>query len=124
MIISLVNLISPWSILITLAAIQKGYTVLLLPESNINELVELLKKKNIAWIAGPPSNYQVVINTAEKQHSPLNLSDTVCVVGGDVCGTELSQHFLACFDSRLQSSYGQTELGGPVMYHHDLCALN
>ncbi|MFP1734895.1 class I adenylate-forming enzyme family protein [Lonsdalea quercina] len=123
-IISLVNLISPWSILITLAVIQKGYTVLLLPESNINELVELLKKKNIAWIAGTPSNYQAVINTAKKQHSPLNLSDTVCVVGGDVCGTELSQHFLAYFDSRLQSSYGQTELGGPVMYHHDLCALN
>ncbi|AXW87084.1 ligase [Lonsdalea britannica] len=123
-IVSLVDLASPWSILITLAAIQKGYTVLLLPESNINELVELLKKKNIAWIAGTPSNFQAVINVAEKQNAPLNLSDTVCVVGGDVCGTELSQRFLSCFGSRLQSSYGQTELGGPVMYHHDLCAFN
>ncbi|OSN07342.1 ligase [Lonsdalea iberica] len=123
-IVSLVDLTSPWSILITLAAIQKGCVVLLLPESNSIQFFDILKKKKLAWIAGTPSNFQAILNASEKQNTPFDLSDTVCVVGGDVCGTELSQHFLLHCGSRLQSSYGQTELGGPVMFHHDLCALN
>lgn len=122
-IVSLVDLISPWSILITLAAIQKGFSVLLLPEADINHFVETLKKRIPAWIAGTPSNFQAILDTVEKQDISLDLSKTVCVAGGDACRSELSQHFFSRFGSRLQSSYGQTELGGPVMYHPDLCAI-
>ncbi|RLM21860.1 ligase [Brenneria alni] len=123
-ILSLVDLISPWSILITLAALQKGYSVLLLSESDIENITEKLKETKPAWIAGTPSNFQEIIKKVEQKNTSLDLSETVCVSGGDSCATELSQKFFECFGSRLQSSYGQTELGGPVIYHNNLCAIN
>ncbi|KML70061.1 class I adenylate-forming enzyme family protein [Pectobacterium peruviense] len=127
-ILSLVDLISPWSILITFAALQKGYSVLLLSEvdiENITEtLKETLKETQPAWIAGTPSNFHKIIKNEENNNNSLDLSETVCVAGGDSCATELSQKFFECFGSHLQSSYGQTELGGPVIYHHDIYAIN
>ncbi|EHD23253.1 MULTISPECIES: class I adenylate-forming enzyme family protein [Brenneria] len=123
-ILSLVDLISPWSILITLAALHKGYSVLLLSESDINNIIETLKETKPAWIAGTPSNFQSIINIVDQKNTSLDLSETVCVAGGDSCATELSKKFFEYFGSRLQSSYGQTELGGPVVYHHDLCAID
>ncbi|MCV9879633.1 class I adenylate-forming enzyme family protein [Brenneria izbisi] len=123
-ILSLVDLISPWSILITLAAFHKGYSVLLLSESDIDNITETLKETKPAWIAGTPSNFQAIINSVEKKNISLDLSETICVAGGDSCATELSHKFFERFGSRLQSSYGQTELGGPVVYHHDLCAID
>lgn len=123
-ILSLVDLISPWSILITLAALQKGYSVVLFSESEIKNIIEALKEAKPAWIAGTPSNFQSIINIVDKNNTSLDLSETVCVAGGDSCTTELIQKFFECFGCRLQSSYGQTELGGPMVYHHDLCAID
>lgn len=122
-ILSLVDLISPWSILITLAALNKGYSVLLLSEYDIENITETLKETKPAWIAGTPSNFQEIIKKVEQNNTSLDLSETVCISGGDSCATELSQKFFEFFGSRLQSSYGQTELGGPVIYHHNLCAI-
>ncbi|GLW36145.1 ligase [Pectobacterium actinidiae] len=123
-ILSLVDLISPWSILITFSALHKGYPVLLLSEVDIENITETLKETKPAWIAGTPSNFNKIIKKEENKKNSLDLSETVCVAGGDSCATELSQKFFECFGSHLQSSYGQTELGGPVIYHHDIYATN
>ncbi|MEL4889505.1 acyl--CoA ligase [Pectobacterium betavasculorum] len=123
-ILSLVDLISPWSILITLAALHKGYSVLLFSEIDIENIIEKLNETKPVWIAGTPSNFHKILQTAEGNNNSLDLSETVCVAGGDSCATELSQKFFEFFGSRLQSSYGQTELGGPVIYHHNLYAIN
>ncbi|KFX05884.1 ligase [Pectobacterium betavasculorum] len=123
-ILSLVDLISPWSILITLAALHKGYSVLLFSEIDIENITEKLNETKPVWIAGTPSNFHKILKKAERNNNSLDLSETVCVAGGDSCATEVSQKFFELFGSRLQSSYGQTELGGPVIYHHDLYAIN
>ncbi|MEE3650600.1 MULTISPECIES: class I adenylate-forming enzyme family protein [unclassified Brenneria] len=121
---SMVDFISPWSILTSLTALRRGLPVFMAAAHDTQAILHQLQNDKLAWVIGTPANFQAIMDATVQQNIALDLSNTVCVVGGDACPHDLSQNFLAYFGARMQSSYGQTELGGPVIYHPDLCSLD
>ncbi|MCL2893047.1 class I adenylate-forming enzyme family protein [Brenneria tiliae] len=118
---SMVDLISPWTILMTFACLRNGRPLALTETQAPDVALQFIRRKSIGWIFGTPSTFNSMLTLAKGSAvAPVDLSETHCISGGDACPTDLSQEFFHYFRAHLQGSYGQTEAGGPMIYQPDL----
>ncbi|MFD1745547.1 AMP-binding protein [Rhizobium helianthi] len=118
---SVVDLVSAWSLLMNLTAMRRGRPLAISTIHTPDLLLNLLRTGRVGWIGGAPSNFRALLDAVrEGKETAVDLSQTNCIAGGDACPSDLSLGFRETFATPLQSSYGQTETGGPVIYHHNL----
>lgn len=121
---SMFDLIVPWNIVMSLAAMGHGCAVMVTDTTTPDAVLPLLRTRKINWMSGPPSTFKALLDAARNTGDiPPDLSATNCVAGGDACSVDLSRDFLETFHARLQSCYGQTEIG-PVLFQSDLIATD
>lgn len=118
---SVVDLVSAWSLLMNLAAVRHGRPLAISKVNTTDQVLKLLRTGRVGWIGGAPSNFRALLDAVRNGgEAPVDLSHANCVAGGDACPPELNMAFTETFGTPLQSSYGQTETGGPVIYHPNL----
>lgn len=117
---SVVDLVSAWSLLMTLTSTRRRQPLAISTVHKPDLLLKLLRTGRVGWIGGAPSNFRSLLEAVQGGEQPVDLSQTNCVAGGDACPPELSVAFRQTFGTPLQGSYGQTETGGPVIYHPNL----
>lgn len=122
---SMVDVISPWTILALLTGLRRGRPAAITPTHNGDVVLALLNKHQIGWLGGAPSNFAALVSEIRRvgANAP-DLSETNCVSGGDSCPVDLAKAFFDIFKANLQSSYGLTETCGPVTFQPNLNAVD
>ncbi|KTS76470.1 coronafacic acid synthetase [Pseudomonas oryzihabitans] len=120
---SMLDVIVPWSILMTLAAHRLGRAVVLLPVVTAETTLALLQRLPLSFLKGAPSHFKNLLAAGEASSAtPLpSLTSTYSVSGGDLCPPALGRHWRNLWGGALRGSYGLTE-SGPIFCQPDVAA--
>jgi acyl-coenzyme A synthetase/AMP-(fatty) acid ligase len=107
------------------SCLHRGRPVALTATFTPDVVLRLMRTHPCGWVGGTPSIFGGLVEAVTRSTEPApDLTDTVCVVGGDTFPTELSRTFFRTFGSHLQSTYGQTEAGGSMTHQPALDSVD
>jgi len=90
--------------------LNKGNTVVLMPVSLVDAILESIEKYRVRWFLGVPALYRMILENDRLDRYDLS-SLRYCYCGGDVLPVEVYKRWKERFNIPIYQVYGSTEAG-------------
>ena len=92
------------------AGLNYGNTTILMPQPQVDPILEAIGKYKVRWMLGVPTLYRMILENDRLDQYPLD-SLRYCYCGGDVLPLEVFNRWKEKFGVPMYQVYGSTEAG-------------
>ncbi len=90
--------------------LNKGNTTILMPQPQVDAILESIQRYQVRWLLGVPALYRMILENDRLDRYNLS-SLSYCFCGGDVLPTEVYKRWQETFKIPIYQVYGSTEVG-------------